>query len=217
MKHWHRCRRWKDRGLPCPFQGPDHGEIAVEDDNDPFTPPFIPLPAKKVQPPKTMTTGVITPGVPFSIIAEAEAIAEEVIREQPEEVAEETAPTPVEAERQLFRPDGRQGGLQEGSQPTPGDPVGATRGETPETGFLEEGPDYYSPRKVIEKAGKEMLREVERGAKRYAGEGPDPVQYANVVSTVENASASVLGNHTLLGQSDPVAGVRRGLSVLNHA
>lgn len=59
MKHWHRCKRWEDRGLACPFAADkEHDEIEgperdFEDDTVPF--PKVPLPAKRKSPTKVRT------------------------------------------------------------------------------------------------------------------------------------------------------------------
>jgi hypothetical protein len=87
VKHWHRCKRWTDRKLRCPYSGGIHDELKDDDDDDEdtaedeFTFPEVvkvPVPGKRKEEAKvTLEEQVV------KILEEAEAWNQEPIGQEP--------------------------------------------------------------------------------------------------------------------------------------
>lgn len=60
MRHWHKCRRWKEQGFACPFGTlPDHPVEDEEADDDEREFKYVPVPARRRRPPKRKTVGTM--------------------------------------------------------------------------------------------------------------------------------------------------------------
>lgn len=82
MRHWHRCLRWKRRGMDCPFakldehpeEDGDEDEEREEPEGQPLEPRGVPVPEKLVPPEKEAKEEVEKP----TVIEMAEAIVLEL-------------------------------------------------------------------------------------------------------------------------------------------